>query len=139
MTNVLAFSLVFCHYGSWVQHKWMCTYLRESGGRRMLVVTELLTEKEGVTEMRHLLVIFAKLCSQNTMCFIIYFIHTLKVFYWFLYYIRYCIFIFSHERYKLQNFVYFIFFKKNLDMFQSVHQKSRTDIPTEAYIEQRHH
>lgn len=81
MTNVLAFSLVFCHYGSWVQHKWMCTYLRESGGRRMLVVTELLSEKEGVTEMRHLVVVFAKLFSQNTMWFIIYSIHTLKVFY----------------------------------------------------------
>lgn len=73
MTNVLAFSLVFCHYGSWIQHKRMCTYLRENDGRRMLVVTELLAEKEGVTEMHHL-VIFAKLCSQNIMWFIIYFI-----------------------------------------------------------------
>lgn len=73
MTNVLAFSLVFCHYGSWIQHKWMCTYLRENDGRRVLVVIELLAEKEGVTEMHHL-VIFAKLCSQNIMWFIIYFI-----------------------------------------------------------------
>ena len=90
----------------------MGTYLRESDGRRMLVVTELLTEKEGVTQMPHLVVVFAKLCSQNTMWFIIYSIHTLKAFYWFLYYMRYCIFIFPINVISCRTLSTSIFLKK---------------------------